>query len=84
MRLVPFSLDFKPLMPIWCFPQEVQTAGAGFKEYWPELLEHVVWIHRPHVLKLAGGISSSEQVRTEQPLAHLGVRRDEPQGMGHG
>ena len=39
-------------------PHEVQTAGVGFKEYWPELLEHMVWIHGPHVLKLTDGTSS--------------------------
>ena len=36
-------------------PQEVQTAGAGFKEYWPGLLENVVWIQCPCVLKLING-----------------------------
>ena len=38
-------------------PQEVQTAGAGFKEYWPGLLENVVWIKCPCVLKLINDTS---------------------------
>lgn len=56
----------KPSHSVYCFPLGGATAGAGFKEYWTELLEHVVWRHAPWVLKLTDAPVSEDSLREKE------------------
>ena len=63
----------------------MQTACAGFKEYWPGLLENVVWIQCGCVLKLFNGTRGRGQVEHLETLGSLqGVHITSPQGKEHG
>lgn len=61
----------------------MQTAGVGFKEYWPELLEDVGWIQCSRLLKLINGTSG--QFKDKASLGSIGcVSRTLPQGKDPG
>ena len=57
VRLFLNSVDFNASTSISFFLQEVQTEGARFTNYWPELLEPVVWSQKLRALKLMNGTS---------------------------
>lgn len=50
--------------------------GARSAEYWPELLEHVVWSQHPWVLKLGMAPVAEQSSKTHQPLAPLKIYID--------
>ena len=49
----------------------MQTAGAGFTEYWPEFLEHVGWSQHSRVLTLRKGTSGGAELKDTPGLGFL-------------